>query len=295
MIRQRDRTHYWAAVWMLGAVLSFSIMAVAGREVASSLAPYEIMFYRSLVGIFIVLCFSAYGQTLREINLRHMKLHILRNVFHFAGQNLWFYAVANIPLAQVFALEFSFPIWVALVAPLMLGEALTRIRIIAAICGFIGIFIIARPGFIEINSGVIAAALCAIGFAGSYIYTKLLTRNASITCIMFWITTIQAILGALVSLIAGGITVPPVEAIHWVIVISLGGLLAHYCITRALALAPAIIVAPMDFLRLPLIAAVGLLLYNERIDLFLVTGALLIIGANYTNIYWENKQRNAPH
>ena len=287
-----DKPFYLASLWMLGAVLSFCLMAIAGREIAPNLAPYEIMFYRSLVGIPVVLFFGAFAGTLHQITFRKLNIHIYRNIFHFAGQNLWFYAVALIPLAQVFALEFSFPIWVALVAPFMLGERLTRTRITAAIVGFMGILFIARPGFIALNLGVIAAAFCAIGFAGSYIFTKILTRDVSITCILFWLTVTQAIFGAVVSWIGGGISPLQAGTVFWVILIGLAGLFAHYCITSALELAPAIIVAPMDFVRLPLIASIGLLLYGERIDLFVIIGAVMIIGANYSNIYFENKQYN---
>ncbi|MEZ5450977.1 MAG: EamA family transporter, partial [Thiolinea sp.] len=106
-----------AALWMSGAVLSFSAMAIAGREMAHDLDTFEIMLYRSLIGIVIVVTIATLAGTLGQIRRRRFGLHLIRNLSHFAGQNLWFYAVTLLPFAQVFALEFSTPLWVALLAP----------------------------------------------------------------------------------------------------------------------------------------------------------------------------------
>ncbi len=92
-------------------------------------------------------------------------LHFARNVMHFIGQNLWFYAVTVIPLAQVFALEFTSPIWVILLSPLLLGERITLISAAAALMGFIGVLVVTRPDMAGINTGVIMAASLAIFFA----------------------------------------------------------------------------------------------------------------------------------
>lgn len=291
MVKSETAT-FSASAWMVGAIVSFSLMALSGREALASLDTFELMFYRSLGGIFIVLVFGVITGTLGQIGLRNMRLHVFRNIFHFAGQNLWFYAVAVIPLAQVFALEFSFPVWVALAAPLLLGEKLTKPRIFTAVVGFLGVLVVSQPGVGTFNFGVVAGALCAIGFAGSYIYTKMLTRYESATSILFWMSVIQAILGLVTAGIDGEISIPGLEAMLWVVAITFTGLFAHFCITRALALAPAVIVAPLDFLRLPLIAVIGMLFYGENIDVFIITGAVLIVGANYTNLYWENKLKS---
>ncbi|MEM9524203.1 MAG: EamA family transporter, partial [Pseudomonadota bacterium] len=94
-----------AAAWMLGAVLSFTLMAVAGRRLSIHLDTFEIMMYRSLIGVFIVVAAGGLAGSLGQITRRQMGLHIARNACHFAGQNLWFYALTLIPLVQVFALE----------------------------------------------------------------------------------------------------------------------------------------------------------------------------------------------
>ena len=134
-----------AALWMLGAVVSFSTMAVAGRIVSFELDTFEIMLYRSVIGFGLLVGAAWIGGTLRQVTRRTPQLQLMRNLFHFAGQNLWFHAITLIPLAQVFALEFTSPLWVLVLSPLFLGERLTRMRILAAMIGFAGILIVARP------------------------------------------------------------------------------------------------------------------------------------------------------
>ena len=278
-----------AGLWMMGAVVSFTLMAVAGREVLHELDTFEVMMYRSLMGICIVLIFSKVAGTVNEINVQQLTLHLTRNITHFIGQNLWFFAVTAITLPQLFAFEFSVPIWVALFAPIFLSEKLTKRRLFAALIGFLGILIVARPDNIGVTPGIIAAALCAICFTGTGIATKLLTRTQSITCILFWLTVMQAILGIICAGYDFDISFPSQSSLPWVILIGLAGLLAHFCITKALQLADAIVVYPMDFVRLPLATAVGVLFYNEPIQLLVFVGAAIILGANFLNIISEKQ------
>jgi drug/metabolite transporter (DMT)-like permease len=279
-----------AAIWMMGAVVSFTSMAVAGRAVAPQLDTFELMLYRSLLGIFIVLLVAKAGGTLHHINTRNMRLQILRNTSHFIGQNLWFFALSLITLPQLFAFEFSVPLWVALFAPFFLSEKLTPIRLGSAIVGFAGILIVARPDQIGLSAGIIAAALCALFFAGTGIATKLLTRSQPVTSIMFWLVTIQAILGLVTAGYDGDIALPTSETLPWVILVGVAGLFAHFCITSALNLAPAIFVYPMDFVRLPLAAVVGILYYDEPFAIAVFIGAAIILSANFINIWSERRK-----
>ncbi len=280
-----------AATWMIGAILAFTTMAIAGRAASLNLDTFEIMLYRSLVGLCIVLAVAWSTGTLHQINRDRIGLHALRNLCHFTGQNLWFFAITAIPLAQVFALEFTTPIWVILLSPLILQERITRIGAIAAVIGFIGILIVARPDFQNLNAGLIAAALCAIAFACTAIFTRKLTRTATITCILAYLTGLQAIFGLISAGYDGDITLPNAQTLPWVIVIGIAGLSAHFCLTKALSIAPASVVMPIDFARLPIIAVVGIMLYNEPIDIWVLIGGIIIFAANYANInYGQVKQ-----
>ena len=276
---------------MSGAIASFTSMAVAGRAVSFELDTFEIMMYRSIVGVAIVVVVASLAGTLSQIRPRNLGLHLVRNISHFAGQNLWFYAITVIPLAQVFALEFTAPLWAMLLAPLVLNERLTGTRVIAAIIGFAGILIVARPSPDSFEFGQLAAALAAIGFAGSAVFTRKLTRSETITCILFFLTLMQATFGLICAGFDGDIALPSMQTLPWLVLIAVAGLVAHFCLTTALSLAPAIIVMPIDFTRLPLIAIVGWFLYHESIDLFVVGGAALIFGANYFNIWTETRKR----
>ena len=281
-----------ATVWMIGAMLSFSLMAVSGRELANSLNTFEIMLYRSLIGFLIVLVIGYFAKTLGEIKGDRLGLHLFRNFAHFSGQNLWFLAVAFIPFSQLFALEFSTPVWVALLAPLFLGEALTRQRGLAVIMGFAGVLIVARPDINQFDFAIVAAVACAICFAGSMMATKKLTSDQSITCILFWLTLMQLAMGLLATAFIGTITFPEGINITWIVIVGVGGLTAHFCITNALALAPAIIVVPLDFMRLPLISVIGFLAYGEAFELPILLGAVTIFIAIILNLKAE-KQRQS--
>ena len=273
-----------AGVWMMGAMISFTVMAIGGRALAGQLDTFEIMFYRSLLGIIIVLGVAHYAGSLGQISSQRLSLHMIRNVCHFIGQNLWFYAVALIPLSQLFAFEFTTPLWVAVLAPLVLGEKWTVTRVSTGLIGFVGILIVARPDLSELNSATIAAALCALGFAGAALSTKRLSSTESVTCILFWLVILQALFGLICAGYDGAIRLPDAGNWYWVVLVGLCGLSAHFCITNALSIAPATVVTPMEFLRLPLISLVAYWLYDEPLLLSVFAGAVVILVANVINV-----------
>lgn len=279
-----------AAFWMIGAIVSFTSMAIAGRAVSLDLDTFEIMLYRSLIGVVVMLTVARLAGTLGEVTRRNLGVHLVRNLSHFAGQNLWFYSITAIPLAQVFALEFTSPLWVIVLSPLILGEKLTSVRVLSAIIGFVGIMIVTRPSPETLQFGQFTAALAAIGFAGSAVFTRLLTRTETITCILFYLTVMQATFGLICAGFDGDIALPTAANLPWVILIAVAGLVAHFCLTTALKLAPAAVVMPIDFARLPVIAIVGMLLYNETLDLLVLLGAAIIFGGNYLNIRTDTKR-----
>ena len=181
-------------------------MAVAGKEVSSVHDSFEIMTLRSAIGIALVLAFARATGQMQEIKAERLSGHLLRNLMHFAGQNLWFFALTLIPLAQLFAIEFTSPIWVILLSPLLLGERLTAPRLIAAALGFLGILIVTRPDIAHMNIGVLAAAAAAVCFAATSIATKRLTRGQSIVTIMFWLTLMQFCFGLIAIGLKGTLT-----------------------------------------------------------------------------------------
>lgn len=282
-----------AALWMLGAIGSFSAMALAGRALGASYDTFEIMMYRSVFGLLIVIAIAGYVGTWREVNTQALGLHTLRNLVHFTGQNLWFYAVTLIPLAQLFALEFTTPLWVIVLSPFLLGERLTQVRAIAAFMGFLGILIVARPSVEGFNIGMLAAAASAIFFALTFITTKKLTARQSITGIMFYLTLLQLLFGVITAGYDGDIMPPTWSAAPLLALVGVCGLLAHFCIANALKIAPATVVSPIDFARLPIIAVIGMLVYGEALDVWVFLGAVVIFAGNYLNIWNETRDKSA--
>ncbi|PTV93997.1 drug/metabolite transporter (DMT)-like permease [Rhodobacter aestuarii] len=273
------------ALWMLGAIGGFTTMAMAGRAAAPYHDTFEIMLWRSAIGIFLVMAGAALTGRLGDIRARNLRLHGARNISHFIGQNLWFAALPLIPLAQVFALEFSYPLIVALAAPFVLGEVLTARRLFAAALGFAGVLIVAQPwsaGTVNIGTALVLAA--AVGFAGSALATKELTKRAPLVEILFWLTVMQFVFALICALWDGQLRLPNWHSIGPLIFIGFAGLSAHLCLTRALSLAPASVVAPFDFARLPVSALVGVAIYGEPLTAALVVGAALILYANWINI-----------
>jgi drug/metabolite transporter (DMT)-like permease len=217
----------------------------------------------------------------------------VRNLAHFTGQNLWFYAITVSPLALVFALEFTSPLWVMVLAAIFLGERLTRVKLMAGLLGFAGVLMVVQPGAAPLSSGMVTAAIAAITFAATAIFTKKLTQTETITCILFYLTSMQIVMGLAASLFDGDMAMPSLATAPWVVLIGFAGLAAHFCLTTALSIAPASIVMPMDFARLPAIAVVGMVFYDEPLAWGVGAGAILIFAGNYINIIGA-RPRAAP-
>ena len=222
---------------MTGAITSFSAMAIAVRELKGAHDTFEIMAVRSAVGLLIVLAVAFATRRLGEVSAQRLGGHVLRNAIHFTGQNLWILAVTLIPLAQVFALEFTTPIWVLLLSPFFLGEHITRLRVLAAVLGFVGILVVARPDLAGANTaganlGMAAAAASAVCFALTGITTKVLTRRESIVSIMFWLTLLQLVFGAALALWDGVVRWPTAATLPWLVLIGVTGVVAHFCLTH---------------------------------------------------------------
>ena len=281
-----------AAGWMLGALLSFSAMAVAGREISAELDTFQLMFFRSLIGLAIILMIAFATGGLGQFRTRRLGLHAGRNLFHFVGQFGWFVGVASIPLAEVFAIEFTSPLWVALLAPFLLGERLTRARGLAVGLGFVGALIVIRPGLTELSGGTLAVLIAALGFAGATIATKRLAATEAPLAILFYMALIQAPLGLLPSL--GSLQLPSAVTGIWLLAVTLAGLSAHYCLAQSFRLADATLVVPLDLLRLPLIALVGMALYAEPLDPWILLGGVVILAGKYWNLKAETAPRSAP-
>jgi drug/metabolite transporter (DMT)-like permease len=270
-----------AILWMSGALVSFLLMAVAGRELSAEISIFQVVFFRNAVCLAIVVALlSRVGW--HHVRTARLGRHIARNTVHFAGQYGWLFGIASIPLAEVFAIEFTTPIWTALMASAFLGERLTSVRVVAVAFGFVGVLVILRPGLAIVHPAAFAVLGAALGYATTYIITKSLVSVDRPLTILFWMNLVQLPLGLLPSL--GRWVWPSAHLLPWIAVIGVVGLSSHYCLSRALAVADATLVVPLDFLRLPLAAVVAWALYAEALDPFVFAGATIIFAGIWLNV-----------
>ena len=274
---------------MGGTLLSFLLMAIGGRELSASLDTGEILLYRSIIGLLVV-CALLAGSGFGGLRTRRPGVHVLRGLAHFGGQYGWFFGLASIPLAEVFALEFTLPVWSALFAALLLRERLTGPRLGAIGFGLLGMLVILRPGLAAIHPAAFAVLASAAGYALSHVLTRMLALSDPPLVIVFYMTLVQ-LPPALLSALPGGVALPAPEAWPWLGLVALTALGAHYCMARALALAEATVVVPIDFLRLPLVALLGFVLYAEPVSGAVMIGGALMLAGNYINVRAEGRGR----
>jgi drug/metabolite transporter (DMT)-like permease len=271
-----------AALWMAGWLALMLVMVVAGRETTREMNVFELMEIRSVIGFCLLLPFVYRNGGFASMTTRRLPQHIGRNLVHYAAQLGWFFALTLIPIGQVVAIEFTMPIWTAILAASFLGERMTAWKLSAIMLGIVGVIIIVRPATGEVNPGQLIALGAAVGFGISMALVKLLTRTESALAIIFWMIVVQGVAGLIPTLYVWAW--PSAYVWFWVVVIAICGTFSHYCLASAMRYADASVVVPMDFLRVPLTATAGWLLYSERLDLFTVLGAVLILTGNLLNL-----------
>jgi len=190
------------------------------------------------------------------------------------------------------AIEFTTPVWVALLAAALLGEHIPPARRIAIAAGIVGVLIIVRPGVGAFGSASLIVLVGAFCFAAAILAVKTLLRTDRVTAVVFYMSLIQMPMGLVGSLFAW--VYPTASDVPWLVAIGATALSAHYAMGRALALGDASFVLPIDFLRLPVVALTALLLYGERIDGWTMLGAGVIFGGNYWSVRHEARRRPDP-
>lgn len=277
-------------LWMIGCLASFIGMAVASRELAANLSIFQILFFRSLVGVCVIALFAR--SVLPELSrLASMRLHAVRNVVHFAAQYCWTVGVALLPLAEVIALEFTMPVWVAVFAFLLLGEHISWPRVAAIAVSLLGVLVILRPGSGLFDPAAFVVLAAAMGYGLSVVFVKQLTGTCSPSVIVVWMIFLQLPMGLVMALFDWrAVSLPDVP---WIVIAGVTGLSAHYTMAKALNLLDASIAIPIDFLRVPLIALVGFYFYGEAIDLWLLLGAVMIFAANYVVMRVESRKHRS--
>ena len=277
-----------AVLWMLGAITSFCLMAIAARELDGHIDKFELLAIRSMVGlVLLVVIVNVIGRPTLMFSKR-TKTHFWRNLFHFIGQFSWLVGIGLLPLAQVFAIEFTVPLWVLIIAAIFLGEAITKRKLASVALGLIGVVVIVKPRTDMLNFGGMVMIIAALCFAVTFILNKSLLATEHPLTVVFYMTLIQLPLGALMA--GADWTMPEPWMWPWVMAVALTGLCAHYCVSKSMQLADVSVVISLDFLRLPIIAAIGMLLYGEPLEVSVIFGGGLMLLANLVN-HWRTKEK----
>lgn len=279
---------FHATLWVIGALTSFCLMAIGARELNSQIGIFQILFFRSIVGLLVLLPIMFLSKKSSFLLPKRIKLHLVRNLFHFAGQYGWFLGIGLLPLATVFAIEFTVPLWTIIISYFFLKESITVRKVIAVLLGILGVIVIVQPSLEVARYGSLMVLGAAICYAFSHVATKSLSNTENPISIIFMMCLIQAPLGLL--LFIEGWTTPAGIQWLWLVIIGVTALSAHYCMTKAMQHAEVTFVVTMDMFRLPLISLIGVLLYAEHFSVALILGMLLIVAGNSVNIYGKENR-----
>ena len=262
--------------WMLVTGLLFVAVTGIVRHLGSDLPAAEGAFIRYAVG-FVMISPALLPAFRRGLINRTGALYLGRGLVHGIAVMLWFYAMARIPVAEVTAIGYSAPIFVTIGAAIFLGERLRIRRITAILVGLLGVVIILRPGFQEIGAGQLAQLLAAPLFAASFLIAKKLTDDIPSSEIVAMLS-----LGCTVVLFPFALAEwrdPTWEEVGWLSLTALCATAGHYTLTRAFQCAPITVTQPVTFLQIVWATLLGVFVFGEPADIFIIIGAAIIVGS----------------
>jgi S-adenosylmethionine uptake transporter len=275
-------------LWVFTTVFAFVVMAISVRHLSHRIEASEILFFRNLFSVVFTLplVMAASGAIYRTQKLR---FHGVRALLQFGAQFSWVYALPLLPLAEITALEFTVPLWSAPLAILFLGERVSSARWTATILGFVGVLVILRPGLAVVSPAALIVLAGCIGFASAGVIVKYLTRSDDPRIIVLYSNLFQLPVALGISLFVW--VTPSWDDIPWIAAWGLAGLGAQHAMAQGLRRIDVTLATPIDFARLPLIALAGYALYDERVEVWVAVGALIIFASNYHALRAESRWR----
>jgi drug/metabolite transporter (DMT)-like permease len=270
-------------IWVTLAGLLFVGFVAIVRFIGDHLHPLETAFIRYALGLAILTpMFIRYG--MRLLYSHYIFRHALRGAVHGIGVMLWFYAVTLIPIAEVTALSFISPIFVAIGASLFLGERLSARRIIVITLGIVGVLIILRPGVEVVSFGAIAMLVAAPLFATSKLLTKALVKHDSASTIVAYLSIFATLTMAVPAMLVW--QTPTLEELVWLLATALFATLSHLCMARGLALVDVTVAQPVEFLQLVWSTLLGIVVFGEQPSIWIWVGAgVIVVSATYIMRY----------
>ena len=277
-------------IWMLLSVFAFCFVAIGVKQVNTSISPFQIIFFRALVGLITLLTLLPKKTIIGSIS--NIKQHLFRNAFHMIAQYGWVVGIVYLSLAEVTAIEFTTPIWIVILASIFLKEKITSKKTISILLGFIGILIIMKPGIEIISYNSIVVLISAICFAIAHTATKKIVQSNSATDVVLIMCLTQ--LPISFAFAYSNWNWPSYHDYFWMLLIGLSGLAAHFSMAKALKKEDISNLIPLDYLRLPILIFIGILLYDESFDVSIIIGGTLIFLGNYINQKKGNIFNNTP-
>jgi drug/metabolite transporter (DMT)-like permease len=275
------------ALWGLGMMVGLGGVSISIRALKPDIPLPELLFFRAFIGL-IAISFFMLPKGWRILIPRRPGLQVVRNLLHVSAQYCLFFAVAIIPMAEVTAIEFTVPLITCLMAAPLLKEKIGRMRWIGMIVGFIGILFVVRPVFEDVPTVMWIAIFGAVLFSLNTVMVKILSEVEEAGTMVFVMNVIQSLV-LLVPAYYVWIT-PQWHHAPLLLMLGLSGILTHYCLSRALAIADTSVVLPLDFLRLPFIALIAYLVWGETFSPWSGLGALIIVGSSYFAIMKVRKE-----
>jgi drug/metabolite transporter (DMT)-like permease len=287
------------AGWMLVAVITMCGISICARALARDMSAAEILFFRSVVGVAVLLPWLARAGW-RGLATRKPGQHVLRALVGGAAMLCWFASLATLPIGDAIAIQFTLPLFLVIFAALILRESVDVQRWLAVAVGFLGALVIIRPGFAQVDTAVFLVLASAAFYAGNHTLTKSMSATESGGAVAFYMNLFQLP-------VAGAIAIfywrtPEWHHVAWILGLGVCGSFAHVFLTRAFAAADASALAPLDFLRLPVVAALGWWLFGDVSDRWTWSGAVIVFAAGYAITRRENalarqraaERRSAP-
>ena len=261
---------------MLLTGLCFVAVMVSVKYLSKDLPSIQAAFFRYLFGLILILPLFKF-QYKNNTNKIPIFKYGLRGLIHGFAVVLWFYSVANIPMADVTAINYLTPIFTTIGAILIFKEVITLNRVGALLLSFIGAMLILKPGIEIFSYGKIAQLLSTILFAASYLIAKNLTKTESTNLIVIFLTFFATI--TLLPFTFFMWVNPSIDDLLLLFVVAILGTLGHYFMTMALSLAPLSVTQPVIFFQLIWSTLIGLLLFGESVDIFILIGGSFIVVA----------------
>ena len=264
---------------MLGAMILFSTMGVFIKLSSSQLHPLEVVFFRNFLALFFLTPWI-FHQRATVFKSNRKKLYTLRAVFNVVGMAAGFTALTLIPLAEATALSFTAPLFATLGAVLILGEIVRQRRIIAIFFGFLGMLIILRPGIEAVSPGALLAIANAITIAITVLIVKKLTTTEKPITIVAYMALLQTPMALIPALFYW--EWPSLITWTWLFCLAGAGTIGHLMYTKAIQLAEVSQLQPIDFVRLPIIALFGYIVFTEQPSIWVwIGGAVIFLSTAY--------------